>query len=145
MVFNCITIDETSKSTISLLNFEGEFICFVLEDGYREKKVFGETRIPPGCRQIQPYRQGKFHARYRSRFNHDMVFLMTGVPQFTYIIPHIGNFITDTDGCPLLCTGIDKNQSGHYIGLQSTKAYLRFYQVARPLITETSLYWNTIR
>jgi hypothetical protein len=39
-------VDETPDSTASPLLFEGNHLCYILEDGHREVKVRGETRIP---------------------------------------------------------------------------------------------------
>ena len=37
-----------NDTTISHINVDGKFICFGLEDEYRENKLVGETRIPAG-------------------------------------------------------------------------------------------------
>jgi len=40
---------------------DGQFVCFGLEDEYREDKVAGETRIPSGTYQVALRKEGGFH------------------------------------------------------------------------------------
>lgn len=46
------------ETTISLVTVDGEFVCFGLEDEYREIKIPGETRIPAGLYQLKLRKHG---------------------------------------------------------------------------------------
>lgn len=142
--FICRKIDETRNSTISMLSLESVFVAMILEDGYRYQKEYGLTRIDPGIYPIVKQTQGKFYNKYKSRYGHDCVFRIDDVPRHDGILIHIGNHPHDTAGCPLTCTGFQKNGS-EYMGLQSEDAYLKFYNMARPLIDDVALYWEVIR
>jgi len=55
-------------STVSKVSVEGKFVCFGLEDEYREEKVVGETRIPAGTYKIKLRTEGGHHEKYKKRF-----------------------------------------------------------------------------
>ena len=40
--------EETNAATLGKLHIDDEFQCYTLEDGHRDIKVAGETRIPAG-------------------------------------------------------------------------------------------------
>ncbi len=48
-------------ATISKVAVDNQFVCFGLEDEFREEKIAGETRIPVGNYQITLRTEGKFH------------------------------------------------------------------------------------
>ena len=59
-----ITVDRFKSdddATLSKVDIDGQFVCFGLEDEYREDKVANETRIPAGR-----YRIGDHPSRRRS-------------------------------------------------------------------------------
>mgnify|MGYP000954329743 CR=1 FL=1 len=101
MHLHCQLIAETPDSSLSTLTTEGRFVCFILEDGYREKKVMHETRIPPGLYNIIPRREGKFFEAHKRRFGHKFVPHIDNVPGFTFILQHPGVTVADTSGCQL--------------------------------------------
>lgn len=112
------------QSTLGILSVDGIFNCFVLEDTDRGLasnmplsiikglKVFGKTAIPTGRYPVQ--------ITYSERFK-KMLPILIGVPGFSGIRIHSGNFVTDTDGCQLPGRSW-KKQSGDYMVTESRKA-----------------------
>jgi len=100
-----ITVDRFTSdddTTISRILVDGEFVCFGLEDEYREHKVANETRIPAGTYMIRLRREGGFHGRYSARYNwHQGMLQVKNVPGFEYILIHTGNTDDHTAGCLL--------------------------------------------
>ena len=45
-----------------------KFLCYTLEDEYREEKIQGETRIPAGTYKIELRTEGGIHARYTKKY-----------------------------------------------------------------------------
>lgn len=121
-------INETKDSTLSALSHEGQFLCFVLEDGYRDKKVPGETRIPPGRYKIGWRKEGKFFARHKQRWGHLFVPELLDVPNFTYILIHTGNDVLDTKGCLLVGKSATHRADIFEVG-DSVTAYLSIYEL----------------
>lgn len=125
-------IDETPNSTLSeLTDHNGKFICFIIEDGHRDAKEYGKTRIPAGVYKISRRTVGRFAANYAKKFRQLWIPHIVGVPNFKYILIHIGNTTKDTKGCLLPNTGVSKDILGNYVGNHSTKAYLRLYSVLK--------------
>ena len=116
---------DTSKATIGALFIDDKFECFTLEDEKREVKVKGETRIPAGTYKLGIRDVGGFHMRYSSKFgrDHKGMIQVLDVPNFEYILIHIGNTEDDTAGC--LLVGETADVSG-IIG-RSTPAYKKLY------------------
>lgn len=119
-------IAETENSSLSVMTLAGEFLCFVLEDGYRPEKVRAETRIPPGIYELKKRTIGSFYEQYKIRFGHEFSIHVTDVPNFENILIHIGNTIDDTAGC--LLTGLGVSFNGNFAVSQSTAAYLQIYE-----------------
>lgn len=117
---------ETDISTLSKMYINGEFICYVLEDGYKEVKVMNETRIPGGRYEVTRRTVGKHYLRYKKAFNHISSLWIREVPNFKYILIHIGNDILDTSGCLLLGSRY-KLFTDEYKIYNSTKTYRKFY------------------
>jgi len=114
-------------ATLSLVDVDGKFQCFGLEDEPRDVKVNGETRIPAGEYKIGIRDTGGFHGRYSKKFPniHKGMLQVLNVPNFEYILIHVGNTDDDTAGCLLL--GSDALTSGNRIG-RSVYAYNDFYK-----------------
>jgi len=93
-----------ADATISRVSVDDKFVCFGLEDEFREEKVVGETRIPDGDYQITLRTEGRFHERYSTRFEefHRGMLHIRDVPNFTFILIHCGNTDEDTKGCLLV-------------------------------------------
>jgi hypothetical protein len=122
-----------SNSTLGILfdvTDKPKFLCYTLEDEFREIKVNGETRIPAGTYNITLRTKGGFNQRYTEKFGSDFnkgMLWVRDVPGFEYILIHIGNDDDDSEGC--LLVGDSQNQNitkKGFIG-SSTDAYKRIY------------------
>ena len=112
--------------TQGLFFIDNEFECHTLEDEERAVKVWGDTRIPDGRYKVELRTEGRFHNRYKKKFPfHKGMLHVTNVPNFKYILIHIGNDTDDTAGC--LLVGSKANAHKGYIE-QSTKAYTSMYK-----------------
>ncbi len=122
--------------TIGILSTAGRIICHSLEDEKRTVKVFGKTRIPAGIYNIKLRTKGSHHQRYKKNYpswNKGMLHIIN-VPDFKYILIHIGNDDEDTAGCILPATDSSIGQDNRYTLKQSTVAYMRLYPLmAEPL------------
>ena len=107
-----------------------KFLAYTLEDEQRDKKVFGETRIPDGDYKLGLRKVGWYHARYTKRFPHIHIGMLhvLDVPGFEYILIHCGNTDEHTAGCLLVGDSQENNQivTNGFIG-KSTQAYKRIY------------------
>lgn len=104
-----------------------------VEDPHRDlgDKVMGETRIPGSTRYFLRRRTwgGKFE-RYKQKFGHDFIAEVYPVPNFTDVLIHIANFVTDTEGCLNIGRTVNDLFAGRptpSIG-KSTDAYIEFYE-----------------
>ena len=97
---------EDSTSGLLFLERNGklEFLCYTLEDEYRDTKKYAETRIPAGKYNITLREEGGYHAKYSKRFSdiHKGMLWVRHVPNFEYILIHCGNTDEQTAGCLLL-------------------------------------------
>lgn len=118
------------NDTLGILLIDGAFECYTLEDEFRTVKVFGETRIPQGTYKIGLRTEGGHNNRYNNKFSyvHEGMLHVLDVPNFKYILIHIGNDDDDTAGCLLVgdTTNNNKLHDG-FIG-SSTQAYIRMYK-----------------
>ena len=119
-----------ADTTISRITVDGEFICFGLEDEYRETKLSKETRIPAGTYKIKLRKTGTHHAKYSLRFAdiHKGMLHIQNVPNFTGILIHCGNTAEDTEGC-LLVGSQAITEPGDMKIINSTAAYRRLYSL----------------
>lgn len=130
LILQVVLHDETVNCSLSKLYVDGKFFCWVLEDGYRQIKVAGETRIPPGRYGVVRRHQGSFAQKYKARWGHLYGFEIVGVPDFKHILIHIGNDAQDTRGCLLVGERVDKNGT-EFVLRESTQAYDRLYNLLR--------------
>lgn len=117
-----------TDTTLSLISVDYKFICFGLEDEYREVKVPSETRIPAGIYPIKLRTIGGFDARYKRKFPdfHRGMLHLQDVPGFDYILIHVGNTDANTAGCIL--TGMGATAMQDDMSIQSSvKAYKALY------------------
>ena len=130
-----------SNSTLGMLfdvTSTPKFLCYTLEDEFREVKVSGETRIPFGTYNITLRTEGGFNKRYTDKFGADFnkgMLWVRDVPNFEYILIHIGNSDLDSSGCLLVGDSQTQNITKNgFIG-SSTDAYKRVYpQIADVLV-----------
>ena len=128
MKITVVRIKSDDDATLSLVSVDGYFQCFGLEDEYREEKIAGETRIPAGLYTVGVRDVGGFHNRYMKKFSqfHRGMLEVQNVPNFKYILIHIGNTERDTAGC--LLVGCNGNTSGDLSVGNSTGAYKSLYK-----------------
>ena len=133
------------ESTLGLLFIDGQFACYTLEDEHREVKVPGKTRIPAGRYKVKLRTEGSHHLRYQKKFPdiHQGMLHVTGVPNFTFILIHIGNSDDDTAGCLLVGESSISNitQAGRINN--STIAYKRVYPMIAKAIENEDEVWIT--
>lgn len=122
--------DSTLGVLFDVTDGKREFICYTLEDEYREDKVMHETRVPAGTYKITLRDFGGFHERYSKRFQniHKGMLWVRDVPNFKYILIHCGNDDDDTSGCLLVgeTQTTNRNNNDGFIG-GSTRAYKEMY------------------
>jgi len=118
---------DNGQATIGGLYFGTKLLCFTLEDEARLTKVKGETRIPAGEYEIKYRTVGGHHEKYSKLYkNHKGMLELQNVPNFQFILIHIGNYEKDTDGC--LLVGMSANANPFTIQ-SSTQAYLMVYDL----------------
>ena len=121
--------DSTSGLLFDVTN-KRKFLCYTLEDEYREEKIMGETRIPSGTYEVVFRKSGGFHNKYVKRYGemHRGMLHIINVPGFDYILIHTGNTDKHTAGCLLLGDTQTNNQIAKdgFIG-SSGQAYKRIY------------------
>lgn len=122
--------DSTIGALFDVSNGKRKFLCYTLEDEYREEKVMHETRIPAGTYKITLRTWGGFHERYSKRFPdlHEGMLWIREVPNFEFILIHCGNDDDDTSGCLLVGDTQTSNVNGSdgFVG-SSTLAYKQIY------------------
>lgn len=106
------------------------FLCYTLEDEYREKKIKGETRVPAGKYKIELRTEGGFHSRYNKKYSgmHVGMLHIVDVPDFEYILIHTGNTDEHTAGCLIVGDTQTNNNitTNGFVG-SSVQAYKRIY------------------
>lgn len=113
--------------TNNVIIIDGIFECYGLEDEFRTSKVYSETRIADGIYPIELRTEGGFHNRYLTRYGsnfHKGMLWIKDIPDFEYVLIHIGNDDDDTAGC--LLVGDSNTDGNNFIG-DSRKAYEKFY------------------
>jgi len=117
-------------STLGRLFVDGEFECFTLEDERREVKVYGETCIPTGTFEILLRKEGGKHKDYLDLFPelHKGMLWLQDVPDFEWVYIHIGNYESQTLGCPLVGNVPAILPDGEFQVLRSSDAYKALYR-----------------
>jgi len=133
MQLEVVRFSSQKDSTLGLLfevtDAKRKFLCYTLEDEYRDDKVMHETRIPAGTYEITLRTVGGFNSRYSDRFAdiHKGMLWVRDIPGFEYILIHCGNDDDDTSGCLLLGNTQTENlMSDGFVG-SSSVAYKRVY------------------
>lgn len=123
-----VRVAQGTNTTLSHLYINGLFCCYLLEDRLRDEKVPGSTAIPAGRYRLRLNAWAGMNVHYQGRYPrlHRGMVEITGIPDFSLVFIHIGNYHTDTRGCPL--TGsywqlID----GDYRVIHSAVAYKQVY------------------
>lgn len=103
-----------------------DFLCFTVEDTYRQEKVKHQTRIPAGVYEIKLRKEGSFHDKYRKKFPfHKGMLWLQNVPNFEFILIHLGNTSDDSSGCILVDDILNSANPNGASG--SLSAYERIY------------------
>lgn len=144
MELHVVEIVTTANSTASLMTMDGKPFSFVIEDGFREKKVAGETRIPAGRYQVVKRTNGKFFNTYRNLYGHQFSLEIKSVPQFSDVLIHIGNTIKDTRGCLLVNRKIGMDPTGTCFGEDSSSVYRLLYELIARAFDRNEEVWLNI-
>ncbi|MBK1442591.1 hypothetical protein JHJ32_21505 [Parapedobacter sp. ISTM3] len=123
-----IRVAQGKHSTLSHLYIGSLFCCYLLEDSVRKEKIQGLTCIPEGEYRLKLNTWAGMNARYGPKYPklHKGMVEITGIPNFDLVFIHIGNYHTQTAGCPL--TGSYwQLLDGDYQVLHSAAAYKYVY------------------
>jgi len=114
-----------SVHTKGVLLMDGKLLCHTLEDPWHANKIPGETRIPAGTYQLGLRTIGGFHQRYSHKFEakHRGMIQILDVPNYEYILIHIGNYPRSTEGCIL----VGQSAMSSAMIANSTAAYKMMY------------------
>ena len=108
-----------------------EFLCYTIEDTFREHKIKHHTRIPSGKYEIKYRTEGGFYNKYKARFadidNNRGMLELQDVPNFKYILIHCGNQAADSSGCLLVANSVNNNQNEKGFAGNSKGAYKKIY------------------
>jgi len=116
---------DNGSATLGIIHIDDEY-CFTVEDTHRDKKVYGETRIPQGMYEIKLRDEGEMNAKYKKRYPiHEGMLWLQDVENFEWVYIHIGNTDDDSLGCILVN---DSLNSKYFRGSNSRDAYLRIYK-----------------
>ena len=140
------TIRYNSKEgfTDGLFFINGEFKAHTLEPEYREVKIYGKKRIPNGRYKLGFRTEGGFHQKYLKKFGaefHKGMIEIKDVPDFEFVLIHIGNKRKDTLAC--LLTGMSNNANDvGFIG-GSKEAYKKIYpEISKALLSAEEVWIN---
>lgn len=124
-----IRVKSGKNSTLSHLYLNGIFLCYLLEDRISKTKEAGLTCIPEGNYGLKLNTTAGMNKTYKVRFPnfHKGMIQITGIMGFDLVFIHIGNYHSQTKGCPL--TGhYWQKVNGDYEVLQSGFVYQLVYQ-----------------
>ncbi|WP_207422824.1 DUF5675 family protein [Desertivirga brevis] len=135
MSIKIIRVAAGKNSTLSHLYINSIFQCFLLEDSIRKEKIRGITCIPEGKYQLRLNTTAGMNQRYKQSYAglHKGMLEISGIPNFSLVFIHVGNYITDTAGCPL--TGHSwAVVKGDFQVQQSAFAYREAYPILLKMI-----------
>ena len=135
MEIDVVRYNSKDDFTDGIFLINGEFQVHTLEDEGRNKKLYGETRVWCGRYPVGLRNEGGFHQRYLKKFGsgfHKGMLWIKDVPEFTYVLIHIGNYDNSTDACLLVGMSNNADDNG-FIG-DSTGAYKKIYPQIRDAI-----------
>jgi len=125
------------NETLGVMLIDGLPVAWTCEDEHREKKVMEETRIPAGTYKIRLRKEGGHHVKYSKLFPglHKGMLELQDVPNFKFILIHIGNTDDDSAGCILV--GMQPSPLGNQLSVSnSTLAYKNIYSIIIKAINE---------
>ncbi|MFC3197619.1 DUF5675 family protein [Parapedobacter deserti] len=123
-----IRVAQAKHSTLGHLYINGLFCCYILEDAVRDRKIPGQTAIPAGEYTLGLNATARMNRSYSSRYAamHRGMVEVRGIPNFSLVFFHVGNYHTDTAGC-LLTGSYWQLLDGDYRVLHSAAAYKHAY------------------
>jgi len=123
------------NTTLGHLYINEVFQCYTLEDLPRKVKIPGKTCIPEGEYTLGLNKTSGMNLKYQGRYpgTHQGMVEIRGIPNFSLVFLHIGNYHRDTAGCPLLGSYYQL-LDGDYRVLRSADAYKQAY----PLLVEAA-------
>lgn len=132
-------------STVSELLLDGKRLGFTLEPGPFSP---AHPRKSAGRYDLVLRREGGIYLNYKKRFGD----WFDGVPQLMvpgrqYIEVHIGNTLSDTEGCSLLGATYEGpliSAGRHYEVRRSEEAFRRIYPLIHSAILEGPCWWETL-
>ena len=135
------------NETVGILSIDGIPVALTLEDEHRNVKLAKETRIWAGSYKLQLRTVGGHHGKYAKMFPqiHKGMLELQQVPQFQYILIHIGNTDIDTDGCILVGEKLYIAPSGKMSIENSTLAYQKVYKLIIDELVAGKEVWITIK
>jgi hypothetical protein len=128
MILGLERLARIGDATIGRLVLDGEHACFTLEDVEREEKIPAHTAIPRGAYRLELRDAGRFHDRYRERWDWHQAGMLwlrgdaTFESAWRYVYLHPGNHAGHTAGCILVG---ELAGPGHLV--RSVEAYERLY------------------
>ncbi len=136
-----------ADETVGILFIDGVPTAVTLEDQKQNIKIAKETRIWAGTYRLGLRTVGGHHDKYGKMFPtlHKGMLELQQVPQFQYILIHIGNTETDTDGCILVGEKIVVEGTGRMKIENSTIAYQRVYKKIIDELVAGKEVWITIQ
>lgn len=132
MELHVIRYNNQEDFSDGLFFINGKFQVHTLEDEKRNVKLYGETRVWNGRYKVEFRTVGGFHQKYLARYGSDWhkgMLHIIDVPQFEYVLIHIGNDDDDTDACLLVGMAQNADKAG-FIGASRT-AYEKIYPIVR--------------
>lgn len=119
--------NDNGVKTLGVLSIDNVAHSFVVEDTFRDVKVYGETRIPKGIYKIEWHTaETQKTLDYRKRFPDFFRyhFILRDVKNYEGVLIHLGNTEKDSEGCLLLNGTVDLIAGN---ASDSTRAYKLFY------------------
>lgn len=135
MEIDIVRYNDQEDFTDGIFLINGKFQVHTLEDEGRNKKLYGETRVWCGRYRVGLRTVGGIHEKYLRKFGqeyHKGMLWIKDVPEFEYVLIHIGNDDDDTDACLLVGMSNNADKKG-FIG-DSTTAYRKIYPKIRDAI-----------
>ena len=133
MLIDVVRYSSGTHDTLGKFYINGVEQCYTLEDEYREVKKHGDTRIPAGTYNVTLRTVGGKHASYWSRFKdiHKGMLWIRNIPNYEYVLIHIGNHDAHTEGCILVGLQPDPSKENKLEEKRqiwsSTAAYKKIY------------------
>lgn len=113
----------TIRATFSRIYFNGKLVCYLIQDTLRPFgiKVYGETGIPAGKGTLKLGHSNRFGlVPFLYNQPDEITYKQSGI-SFTHLRIHAGNFINETDGCPMTGTSVNYVQERTFSSRKALK------------------------